>query len=247
MKFSVSAGTIEPVPCANRSTELDAMRGAALLGVLMVNLLTGFRVSLFEHILTPHTHPGWVNISVDILAAWLLQFKAMVLFSFLFGVGLGIQVERAALHEVDASRFLVRRFATLLAIGLCHMFLVWNGDILTLYAVCGQVLIPFIRMTAKQLSVLGIALILLSPYLSLVDFPTKEAMRAHAVVATHVYARGNFNEIMALRFSEAVHFILPPLLSSMIRTSGLMLLGVATWRSGFLRQPKKWRASRSRG
>src|SRR5262249_17288201 len=117
---------MRPVSSDERNVALDALRGAALFGVLMVNLLVGFRVSLFDSIITFHTHTGWANHAVDILAAWLFEFKAFTLFSFLFGVGIGVQTERAARGKISAARFFVRRFAVLLAIGLCHMFLIWN-------------------------------------------------------------------------------------------------------------------------
>src|SRR5262245_6516637 len=237
MDYSSLTDRMSPVSSDERNAALDALRGVALFGVLMVNLLVGFRVSLFESIFRFHTHAGWANHAVDILNAWLLEFKAITLFSFMFGVGVGVQAERAALSKINASRFLVRRFAALLAIGLCHMFLIWNGDILTLYAVCGLLLIPFIAMSARRLAVAGLAIIAVSPFLPFFGarFPTEEAMRSHAAFATRVYANGSFTEIMALRFSEAAHFIAPLLLGSLPRTFGLMLLGIAARRYGVLR------------
>ena len=154
------------------------------------------------------THPGWANRATDILLAWAFEFKAFTLFSFLFGVGAGVQAERAAMHQRSAARFLARRFAVLLGIGLCHMLLLWNGDILTLYAVCGLLLIPFVAMSGRWLAALGLAILVLSPFIPFFDglFPTETAMRAQADIATRVYATGSFTEIMALRFNEAAAF-----------------------------------------
>ena len=181
-------------PMAERLVALDALRGAALLGVLLVNLQVGFRVSLFQQMLTPHTHAGWANRAVDILIAWVFEFKAFTLFSFLFGVGVAVQTERAVSHQLSTVRFLARRFAVLLAIGLGHMLLVWNGDILTLYAVCGLLLIPFVALPARWLAALGLVVIVFAPYLPFFGafFPAQETIRAHAVVATRVYASGGF-------------------------------------------------------
>ena len=227
-----------PVTTAERHVALDVLRGAALLGVLLVNLHSGFRVSLFQHILSFHTHAGRANHAMDILLAWVFEFKAFTLFSFLFGVGVGAQAERAVRHQLNAARFLARRFAILLVIGLCHMLLVWNGDILTLYGVCGLLLIPFVAISARRLAVLGLIVIALSPFLPFFNslVPTETSMRAQAAIATRVYATGSFGEIQALRFSEAVHFIAPLLISSLPRTFGLMLVGIAVWHSGVLRQ-----------
>src|SRR5262245_15345143 len=161
MDYSSLTNRMRPVCSDERIAALDALRGAALFGVLIVNLLVGFRVSLFESIFTFHTHPGWANRTVDILVAWLLEFKAFTLFSFMFGVGAGVQSERAAERKINPSGFFARRFSVLLAIGLFHMLLIWNGDILTLYAVCGLMLIPLIGRSARTLAALGIAIIAL--------------------------------------------------------------------------------------
>src|SRR5881394_3961022 len=125
----------QPLTQTERYTAQDAIRGVSLFGVLLVNLLTLFRVSLFQHILTFHTHPGWANHLVDELVSGLVEFKAFTLFSLMFGVGVGIQAERAVTRGVKLQRFLARRFLVLLVLGLCHLWLIWNGDILTLYAV----------------------------------------------------------------------------------------------------------------
>lgn len=234
---------MKPISSDERNISLDALRGAALFGVLIVNLLVGFRVSLFQSILTFHTHPGWVNHAVDIVVAGVFEFKAFTLFSFLFGVGAGVQGQRAAAHQANASSFFVRRFMVLLAIGLCHMLLIWNGDILTLYAVCGLLLIPFAGLPTCWLLALGAALVALSPYLPFFGalYPTEAAMRAQAALATHVYANGSFAEIMAFRWHEAWRFIAPLLIGSLPRTFGLMLLGMAAWRGGVFQQPQKHR------
>jgi hypothetical protein len=99
---------------------LDVLRGIALFGVLLVNLETLFRVSLFEHMLTFHTHSGRLNGLVDVLVAGLLEFKAFSLFSLMFGIGVAIQAERAAARGVNVTRFLVRRFVAHQSRHECH-------------------------------------------------------------------------------------------------------------------------------
>ncbi len=239
MNDALLTDRMRPITTNTRNVALDALRGAASLGVLLVNLEVGFRVSLFQHMLMPHTHEGWANHAVDIAITGLFEFKAFTLFSVLFGVGIGIQAERAAAHQINAARFFARRFVVLLAIGLCHMLLLWNGDILTLYAICGLLLIPLVASPSRWLAALGIAVIMLSPYLPFFGafFPTDEAIRQQAALATRVYATGGFSEIAVLRCREAWHFIAPLLLNSLPRTLGLMLLGIAVWRCGVLQRP----------
>jgi uncharacterized protein len=224
------------LPLTERLVALDALRGAALLGVLLVNLEVGFRVSLFQQMLTPHMHAGGLNYAVDILIAGVFEFKAFSLFSFIFGIGIAVQAERTAAHGGSVTVFLLRRFAVLLLIGLAHLLLVWNGDILTLYAICGLLLVPLVKCSTRVLAALGLGVIVLAAYVPLFGwlFPAAEAMRAHAALATQIYAHGGWTEILALRWSETWHFIVPLLLGSLPRTFGLMLLGIACWRARVL-------------
>src|SRR5690242_1104761 len=79
--------TFKPTADAERYLALDVLRGFALLGVLIVNAVTFFRVSLFQHIMSFHTDAGLANHVVDVLVAAGLEFKAVTLFSLLFGAG----------------------------------------------------------------------------------------------------------------------------------------------------------------
>lgn len=217
---------------------LDVLRGLALFGVLLVNLLTFFRVSLFQHISTFHSHQDWANRATDVLMAGLLESKAFDLFSFLFGAGVAVQAERAAGRAIGAGRFFVRRFLLLLGIGLFHMLLISNVDILVLYAVCGLLLIPTLPLTPRTLGVLSVCAIAL-PYVTPISlpFPSFEIVRAHAERATQIYREGTFFEILAFRAQETVKFIAPLLVGVFPKTLGLMLLGMAAWRWGVLRDP----------
>jgi uncharacterized protein len=227
-----------PVSQAERYAALDALRGLALLGVLLVNLLSDFRVPLAEHILTFHTDPGWADRATDVLVAGLLEFKAFAVFSLLFGVGLAVFAERAAARGVAATRFLVRRLLVLLALGLCHLLLIWNGDILTLYAVCGLLLLPLLRLPAAALAVVGVAGLAVPHVVPLgLPWPEGEALRGLAAEARRVYADGSFGDVLAFHARETWLFILPLLSNVLVRTWGLMALGAAAWRAGVFRDP----------
>jgi uncharacterized protein len=108
-----------------------------LLGVLAINLETEFRVSIFQQFVPGPPDQGldgWVNAFLQVF----VDLKALAIFSLLFGVGLAIQHERLA---GDRRRLvlLLRRLLVLLAFGLVHLFLIWNGDILAEYALAGLV------------------------------------------------------------------------------------------------------------
>lgn len=225
-----------PLSPSKRIDAIDVLRGVALFGVLAVNVVTVFRVSIFEQFLPASGTASPLDRAVEAFLAAAVELKAFALFSFLFGVGLAIQFERLARHPRRMS-LLVRRLAVLLIIGLVHLFLIWNGDILTEYAVAGFVVLPFLLgprwlLAAGALAFLG--LFLLVPLLPpVVPWPTAAWMTAHVLAAKQVYATGGFWEVLQFRIGE-VPSILPLHVLIFPRTVGLFLLGALAWRAGVL-------------
>jgi uncharacterized protein len=235
-------GNWRPVETKERYASLDLLRGFALFGVLLVNLLYFFRVSLFAHILNFHSHAGWANHAIDLLVTGLVEFKAFDLFSLTFGIGMAVQAERAAKRGVNVEAFLARRFSILFVFGACHMVLVSNVDILTLYAVCGLLAIPLLRLPTVVLAIAGLAAIYLpSVVAGWFSLPGEAALREHAVNATRVYSQGGFGTILAFRWRETLVLIVPLLAGVAQKTLGLMLLGVSVWRAGIIREPQRYR------
>jgi uncharacterized protein len=83
--------------------------------------------------------------------------KMMTIFSMLFGAGLVLMDQRAEARGARIGGVYYRRVLWLLAIGLVHAYLIWDGDILVLYAECGLLLYFFRNLAPRTLIVLGIA------------------------------------------------------------------------------------------
>lgn len=133
----------KPVSSTERLPTLDVLRGFALLGIFIVNM-AGFSAPAGE-VLSFQIWKSGVDRVADFIARFLAEGKFYPLFAFLFGLGAAIQMERA--ESVGASfggRF-SRRLFVLLGFGLVHAFLIWEGDILTWYALCGFLLLLFRR------------------------------------------------------------------------------------------------------
>jgi len=139
------AGAVPVLP-GERINSLDALRGLALFGVLAINLETEFRVSIFRQFLPREPETG-IERHVDAFLQIFLDLKALAVFSLLFGIGLAIQYERLD-GNPRRSVLLVRRLLALLIFGVVHLFLIWNGDILTEYAIAG--LMPFPCCLARR-------------------------------------------------------------------------------------------------
>ena len=123
----------------SRHTFVDALRGLALLGILVVNV---------EYIVQP-SEIGWLDYdsTVDRVARWLVaafgQMKVYPLFALLFGYGLSIQMINAERRGTDLGPRYRRRMLGLVLLGIGHGVLFFPGDILVIYAVVGTVAYRF--------------------------------------------------------------------------------------------------------
>ena len=141
---------IGPVPGQERIEAIDILRGVAVLGILIVNM--GL-FSLPEGLPAQQLWPNMIDRTVETLILFFAQEKFKTLFSFLFGLGLAVQMMRA---EARGARFLplyARRLCVLLLIAAAHFLLLWDGDILHDYALLGFVLLFFRRRSLKTLLV----------------------------------------------------------------------------------------------
>jgi uncharacterized protein len=229
----VSATPTDP---SERIDTIDILRGMALFIVLIINTATEFRVSIFEQFLPGPKAAGIAGqLSEAVILA--LHTKGFIMFSLLFGVGLAIQFERLAGDDRRLT-LMFRRLAILLAIGLAHLFLIWNGDILTEYAIVGLAALPFLygpRWLLAAASALSIALYIASQLLpQIISFPDAAWIIHHVEQARRVYGGGSFTEILAFRIDEA-RYIAPLHIYALPRTFGLFLLGAWVWRAGFFR------------
>ena len=226
-----------PVGPSERIDAIDVLRGIALFGVLAMNIVTVFRVSIFAQFL-PDTEPaGPLDRAVSAFLTVAVDFKALALFSLLFGAGLAIQFERLA-GNPRRTILLVRRLAVLLAIGLVHLYLIWNGDILVEYALAAFVVLPFLfgpRWLAGSAAFLLLALYVVLPLVPpLVPLPGRAALAALVAEAPRIYGTGGYFDVLAFRVREmpamfALHVWVFP------RTVALFLLGAFAWRSGIVR------------
>ncbi len=151
----------KPVEAAERINSVDVIRGVALMGILAMNIV-GFAWpwGVYE---IPILDPDATSFDTALWALNHLIFdtKMMSLFSMLFGAGLVLMSDRAEGRQARIRGPYYRRLFWLLVIGLIHSYLIWDGDILVLYASCGFFLYPFRKLSAKTLIILGVALNLL--------------------------------------------------------------------------------------
>ncbi len=161
-----------PIVDSTRLASIDVARGIALLGIFFVNaVLFG---EAFSDVMKPHA-----PVDEDLFSQAVYWFTAVFcngkfypLFSTLFGVGLAIMYQTSQAAGRPFGWIYFRRLVVLGIFGLLHIFLLWNGDVLLIYATIGLWMLWFGRWPARWLVitgfiVFGIGILLLSAVITL--------------------------------------------------------------------------------
>lgn len=160
----MSSQQLQPVAIEERYSLLDALRGFALLGVMLDNLF-GFSGWGFLPQPAKESLPTWTSDAViATLEQVFINGKFYSLFSMLFGIGFSIILIRNEQKGTNPLKIFYRRLLILLLIGAGHILLLWEGDILLLYALIGFVLPLFRKLSDRHLLILA-ALLIFSPLL----------------------------------------------------------------------------------
>jgi uncharacterized protein len=182
----------EPVSSNERLRTLDVLRGAALLGIALMNIVfSGLPMAAYAN---PNVWGGNDPLNVGILAVqWVLfDGKMRALFSIMFGAGIVLFMQRALERDnsVRAADLLSRRMLWLMLFGAVHGWLIWAGDILYSYGLFGLLLIPMRNLAPRKLLVTaGVFLVLLSLAVVGMGF-SQRSTRDKAMAARAVEAKG---------------------------------------------------------
>ncbi|MCK4549564.1 MAG: DUF418 domain-containing protein, partial [Candidatus Krumholzibacteria bacterium] len=144
-----------PVSGKERLSSVDTLRGFAVLGILAMNIYAyGLPHMAYSN---PTVIGGFTGL--DRITWWIshmfFNFKIMPIFGMLFGAGLVLMYERFIPTGISFKRFWYRRILWLMLIGAVHGYLLWVGDILFLYSICGLFLYLFRKKSVKKLFVVA--------------------------------------------------------------------------------------------
>lgn len=149
-----------PVSAPARIDSVDILRGAALLGILVINIISFALPGIAMKI--PSVAGGMTGPDI---AAWWVSYlfffhKCMPVFSMLFGAGLVLMYRRMSRKGIEFRRFWYSRVLWLMAIGLVHAYLIWSGDILYGYGVTGLIIFLFKDVNPKRLILVSFAFLI---------------------------------------------------------------------------------------
>ncbi len=220
MSAATGAGA-RPTPGSARITSLDTIRGFAVLGMLTMNVVS-YGLGLGPYFNIGASSPqSWLDWLIGAFGEVFFDQKFMGLFSMLFGAGIVLFADRAAAKGRRAGSFSLRRNLLLLLIGLAHTAL-WDGDVLVIYAVCAPLLIAMRNLPVRRLLIGGTIALVVSPVGAALAQPTVDA--SGQGLGEYWGVTGTMSDVVGLWLISDFFF----------RALGMMLIGVAAYRSGFL-------------
>ena len=239
-----------PVPATERLESLDVLRGFALLGILAMNIRA--MAAPFGTYMYPYAYFDYTgaNRAAYIFTSVVFDLKMMGLFSMLFGAGVVLYATKPTESGAPPRGLWFRRMFWLLAIGLVHAYLIWDGDILVPYALCGILLLWWVRrLPAWALGAGAFVLLAVGALLTIgqgLSWPSMPEAERAAQLEVWMPTRektseqlatmlGSYGQVVAHRarfvfMSQTMFF----LFFFFWRCGGMMLLGMALYKSGFL-------------
>ena len=227
-----------PVTESARITSLDLIRGVAVLGILLMNAVS------FKYGSVPYWNisAGGMNNGLDwavgIFGEIFVDQKFMGLFSLLFGAGIMLFIDRAAVRNRHPVLLNLWRNGLLLLMGILHSLL-WMGDVLVVYALSALFLLALRKLPARALILAGAALFLLTAANSLL---MQYIANAAAAPLAGLWTLTD----TPLGQGEPVDnlLLLMTLFNYFLRGLGLILLGAGLYRAGFMHGDRPARAYR---
>ena len=162
-----------PVAQTERINSLDVIRGIALLGILLMNVVGfGHQVGAYGDPTISGGATGW-NLNAWYINNLLFEGTMRGLFTMLFGAGFILLTTRAEQKGggIEVADIYYRRIIWLLIFGLIHSYLMlWFGEVLYLYALFGLLLFPLRKVDPKYLVIAGVFLLSVNSFQSYLTY-----------------------------------------------------------------------------
>ncbi|MBC8201961.1 MAG: DUF418 domain-containing protein [Planctomycetes bacterium] len=168
----------------DRIVSIDVLRGVAVLGILLMNIVS------FSMVTSAYESPAvYGDFSGADWYTWLIlhfiaDTKFMSIFSILFGAGVCIFMNRAQAKGKNAWKLQTSRMGWLFVIGMLHAYLLWFGDILVTYALCGMLVATMRNWKPSVLFTVGFVAMFAVPvgfmllmYWTIQFWPEEEVLR----------------------------------------------------------------------
>ena len=163
-KEAEAPAAFAPVTNRERIVSIDTLRGVALLGILLMNIVVfGLPENAYDDPTIAGGHTG-LNLAFWYANQIFFEGKMRTLFSMLFGAGVVLLTLRAEERGggLRARGIYYRRTLWLVVFGLLHAYFIWMGDILYYYGVVGLMLFPLRKLRPAALLAAGALLLMIA-------------------------------------------------------------------------------------
>ena len=174
----------QPVTSKERIVSIDVLRGVAVLGILLMNIVSFSMVTTAYEMPTVYNDMAGADWWTWLTLHYLADTKFMSIFSILFGAGVCIFMERAKAKGHSAWKLQTSRMFWLFVIGMLHAYLLWFGDILVAYALCGMFIATMRNWKPAVLFIVGFVMMFVVPvgfwlllYWTMQFWPEEEILR----------------------------------------------------------------------
>ena len=166
--MAITSDLLKPTGSSERVISMDILRGAAVLGILVMNIQSFAMPSVAYNNPTAFEKFSGNDLWVWVISHVFADQKFMAIFSMLFGASIVMLSQKARKENLRSTDLQNRRFIFLALIGLLHAYFIWYGDILFLYAVCGFFMFSFRSKKTKVQIRAGITFLVIGSLISLV-------------------------------------------------------------------------------
>lgn len=263
----MSNQVMRPTQPSERLFHVDALRGVAIFGILVVNMMY-FAWPFYYELADMELWSGTGNAIAQAVIWFFAESNFITMFSLLFGFGFFMLIQRAEARQQKVRPLFVRRLLVLLGIGLVHTLFLWVHDVLVYFALVGFLLLLFRNKDARSLTTWAVAsltvpilFLLVSGGLgALARMSPEGAAEMEAALggqremftamydrAFEVYKSGSFAEVTMQRTTDFVlEFFGGFLASSLFLIFAMFLTGLQFGKRGMLTEPdahvKSWKS-----
>lgn len=228
-------------PSSERIGCFDALRGFALLGIFL-SIINAFNFSTVYSDSFDHLYSDPLSLVWGTLHELIISQRFIAIFSFLFGVGVSIQLANFEKRGEPFLAFFLRRMLLLAVFGLINTSFFFWGEILLTYAVLGLLLALFFKADFKYILAAAVLTYVLVHPIWVMHFSEHFASGVNPLITDHyrpedlfrIYRSGSFLEMIQLRWREYITLFATN--DEYVRTAfSLILMGFAFGKFGYLK------------
>lgn len=179
----------------NRVTSIDALRGFALLGILLVNMMHFQYATESKDVISQYPFfSEEIFYSIKIL----LQGSFLSMFAFIFGFSIMKFYQSRVVKQISFKLPLIKRGIALFLLGLIHYIFIWEGDILTSYGFMIIVVVFFVNSSEKVLKILALVMFVFYLLLNTVMRLSAESsiLQQSQMLDSQLYASGTYVDML---------------------------------------------------